>query len=92
MTRSERTDTQSQPMSDQRITVIHDRSEEAAEANSYLQTNSLDVISVSFGGTEPEIPMVVGDWYWIVIGSDSTMYEFHDKKIGRGAVAYKFRR
>jgi hypothetical protein len=63
-----------------KVSVIHSRSNEVAEADSYtVQSNGVTV--VKFYDEDVDLPLKRYDWYWVVIGGESDHYEL--QKVGR---------
>lgn len=74
-----------------RITLIHDRSNEMADADGYIDRGDT-VVAVTFESPDPDLPIVVGDWYWLVVDGASTQYELAEQITSAGERVLELRR
>lgn len=61
-------------MSDERVSIIHQRSNTVSEAVREIATGVAHTTEVRFE-TPPDCPVRLHDWYWVVVGGTSEQYE-----------------
>lgn len=61
-----------------RVSIIHDRSNDVAEADNYRVTND-DEVYVYFND-DPDCHIQIGDWYHVIIGDEGNLYSLDDAK------------